>query len=268
MDNWVLERLWIEGDLRQALRNGEFIVYYQPLVDPETGEIAVVEALLRWNHPERGLLRPGRFLRIAEETGHIMEIDRWVMETACEDVARWNEQHPEREPLEVGVNLSSRRFWHAGMSEDVLAALEKSGLDPSLLCIEITESTMIQDMAHAADVVNKLRDRGVLFAIDDFGTGYSSLSYVREFPVDVLKIDRTFITSLSDNEQQKKLAEAIVAMARALDLYVIAEGVESREDLEGVQALKCDLVQGYYLSHPMPFEDLKSVIDAAVIAID
>jgi diguanylate cyclase (GGDEF)-like protein/PAS domain S-box-containing protein len=268
MDEWVLERLWIEGDLRQALRNGEFVVHFQPLVDPETGEVAVVEALLRWNHPERGLLRPGRFLRIAEETGHIMEIDRWVMEQACEVVARWNEQHPDREPLEVGVNLSSRRFWHSGMIEDVLDILEKSGLDPSLLCIEITESTMIQDMDHAIEVVNSLREQGVMFAIDDFGTGYSSLSYIRQFPVDVLKIDRTFITSLSGNEQQTRLAEAIVAMARALDLYVIAEGVETREDMEGVRALKCDLVQGYYLSYPVPFEDLKPMIDGALMAGD
>ncbi|TVR72047.1 MAG: EAL domain-containing protein [Sphaerobacteraceae bacterium] len=268
MDDWVLERLWVEGDLRQALSNGEFVVHYQPLIDVETGEVAVVEALLRWNHPERGLLRPDRFLRIAEETGHILEIDHWVMETACAEVAEWNRQHQELEPLEVGVNLSSRRFWNAGLREDVMAVLERTGLDPSLLCIEITESTMIQDIAHAVEVVTSLRNHGVMFAIDDFGTGYSSLSYLREVPIDVLKIDRTFITALGEDDPTLKLAEAIVAMARALNLYVIAEGVETLESLKFVQSLKCDLAQGFYLSDARPFHELHPLLDGSLLAVE
>ena len=268
MDEWVFERLWIEGDLRQALGNGEFCVHFQPLIDVRTGEPTVVEALLRWNHPERGLLKPGRFLRIAEETGHILEIDRWVMRTACEYVANWNARHPENNPLFLGVNVSTRQFWNAGLAEQVLDTLEETGLDPSLLCIEITESTMMQDAEHAADIVRDLREHGVLFAIDDFGTGYSSLSYLREFPIDVLKIDRAFIGALNQDEQLIRIVRAIVEMARALNLVVVAEGIETEEHFSLVRELECDLAQGYFISEPDSFENIVPRIERRLLTVN
>lgn len=260
MDEWVFERLWVEGDLRQALANGEFEIHYQPLIDTQSHEVYVLEALLRWNHPTRGLLIPDRFLRIAEESGHILEIDQWVMRTACQQVADWNARNPERRPVFVGVNVSTRQFWNSGFAERVKEILRDTGLDPSLLCIEITESTMMRDAHQASAAVRELREHGVLFAIDDFGTGYSSLSYLRQFPIDVLKIDRSFIHRLHEDEQQFELVKAIVAMAKALDLVVVAEGVETVEHLNGVAELQCELLQGYYIASPMPFENVEQLI--------
>jgi diguanylate cyclase (GGDEF)-like protein/PAS domain S-box-containing protein len=267
MDEWVFERLWIEGDLRQALANGEFVIHYQPLIDAETREIMVVEALLRWNHPTRGLLVPDRFLRIGEESGHILEIDQWVMRTACQQVANWNAQHPDREPIYLGVNLSARQFWNVGLADRVMAILDETGLNPGRLCIEITENTMMRDVQQASLVVSELREHGVLFAIDDFGTGYSSLSYLREFPIDVLKIDRTFISMLGQDDQQFQLVQAIVAMSRALKLVVVAEGIEHPENLEVASHLQCDLLQGYYISCPVPFDGVTELLERHLITV-
>jgi diguanylate cyclase (GGDEF)-like protein/PAS domain S-box-containing protein len=265
MDEWVFERLWVEGDLRQAMANGEFVIHYQPLIDGETREVMVVEALLRWQHPTRGLLIPDRFLRIAEESGHILEIDQWVMRTACQQVAEWNARYPEQRPVYLGVNISTRQFWNAGFAERVRTILDETGLDPTLLCIEITESTMMRDAHQASSAVRELREHGVLFAIDDFGTGYSSLSYLKQFPIDVLKIDRSFIRRIDEDEQQFELAKAIVSMARALDLVVVAEGVESSSDLESAQMLNCDLLQGYFISRPVPFRDVEHLINRQLL---
>lgn len=266
MDEWVFERLWIEGDLRQALSNEEFVIHYQPLIDLVTGEVAVLEALVRWNHPERGLLYPDRFMRIAEETGHILEIDNWVMRTACQQIADWNASHPDVKPIYLGVNMSSRQFWNVGLVDRVRGVLADTGMDPSRLCIEITESAMMRDTDHAGAVVRALREHGVMFAIDDFGTGYSSLSYLREFPIDVLKIDRAFISALDDGSQQQQLVQAIVAMARALNLVVVAEGVETGEQLDIVIDLNCDLAQGYRIFMPRPFDEIASFLEHRLIS--
>ncbi len=261
MDSWVFERLWIEADLRQALANQEFVIHYQPMLDIAMGEIGVLEALLRWNHPERGLLLPERFLPIAEETGHIVDIDHWVLHSACERVAEWNRANPDQAPLYAGVNLSARSFWRSGLVGRVLDILQETGLDPNLLCIEITESTLMRDTDQATRVVQELRAQGVLIAVDDFGTGYSSLSYLRTFPIDVLKIDRTFIQGLEDSEQQAQLVQAIVSMGRALNLEVVAEGVETQRQLQLAEQLGCKLAQGYYIATPGPFDNIIPVVE-------
>lgn len=262
MDAWVFERLWIERDLRQALENQEFVIHYQPMVDIDLGVVGVLEALVRWNHPERGLLLPERFLPIAEETGHIMDIDLWVLESACQKVAEWNRANPEQEPIFAGVNLSARSFWRAGLVEQIIDVLDKAGLDPRLLCLEITESTLMRDTDQATRVVQELRAHGVLIAVDDFGTGYSSLSYLRTFPIDVLKIDRTFIHGLEDNEQQVQLVQAIVSMGKALDLEVVAEGIETERQFQLARDLGCKLAQGYHIAVPGPFEEVTPVVES------
>jgi diguanylate cyclase (GGDEF)-like protein/PAS domain S-box-containing protein len=267
MDEWVFERLWIEGDLRQALANGEFEIHYQPLIDAQTREVFVVEALLRWNHPTRGLLVPDQFLRIAEESGHILEIDQWVLRTASQKVAEWNAEHPDRRQLFLGVNVSTRQFWNVEFGDLVLEVLEETGLDPNLLCIEITESTMMRDTYQASSSVRDLRKHGVLIAIDDFGTGYSSLSYLRQFPIDVLKIDRSFVMRLHDDEQQLQLVQAIVAMARALNLIVVAEGIETEMHIAQTAHLDCDLLQGFFISPPRPFNELLPMIEQQQVSV-
>jgi diguanylate cyclase (GGDEF)-like protein/PAS domain S-box-containing protein len=261
MDHSVFERLWIERDLRQAVENGELEIHFQPLLDIRLGEVGVLEALVRWNHPERGLLLPERFLQIAEETGHILEIDAWVLRSACQQIADWNAAHPNHPPIYCGVNMSARAFWHGGLAQRVTSVLEETGLDPRLLCIEITESTLMRDTELATLGAQELREKGVLIAIDDFGTGYSSLSYLKTFPIDVLKIDQAFINGIEHDKQQVQLVEAIVTMAHALGLDVVAEGIESEEQYQRVSELGCNLAQGYFISRPLPFSEIPPVLN-------
>lgn len=248
----AVERLRLETEMNRAIERGEFRVHYQPLIELETGRIGEVEALVRWEHPERGLLPPGEFLPLAEETGLIMPIGRFVLREACRQVREWQERYPSEPPLVLGVNLSARQFRQSDMVGEISRTLEETRLDPRTLKLEITESIAVDDIESAIAILRELKAMGVLLAIDDFGTGYSSLSYIRRFPIDVLKIARPFVDGLGRNSEDTALVRATIAFAKAFKLDVTGEGIETAEQLAQLRALGCDTGQGYYFAKPLP----------------
>ncbi|MDT7688740.1 MAG: hypothetical protein QOE46_1499 [Acidobacteriota bacterium] len=247
----AMELLQIETDLRRALARREFFLNYQPIVSLETGKVASFEALVRWRHPERGLVMPGDFITVAEETGLIVPLGLWVLNEACCQMREWQKQGIAGEEVTVSVNLSSRQFSQADLIEQISSALRESGLRPSSLKLEITESMVMENIDTAIGMLAQLRGLGVGLSIDDFGTGYSSLSYLHRFPIDTLKIDRSFVTQMTDNTENAEIVRTIVTLARSLSMDVIAEGVETREQLRRLGALGCDYGQGYLFSRPV-----------------
>jgi diguanylate cyclase (GGDEF)-like protein/PAS domain S-box-containing protein len=254
MNAQVLERLQMEADLRLALERGEFAVYYQPKIALETGRLEGMEALLRWVHPTRGIIPPMAFIPLAEETGLIRPIGQWVLEEACRQTKRWHDQLPEL-TLVTSVNLSARQFSQPALAEDVRRALEQSGVNPSHIQLEITESVAMEDAEMAVTVMERLKVLGVQLAIDDFGTGYSSLAYLKRFPVDALKIDRAFIAGLPRGGESASIVNAMVSLGHALKLEVVAEGIETAEEMHHVRALGCEVGQGYYFARPLTHAD-------------
>ncbi|HEX7956917.1 MAG TPA: EAL domain-containing protein, partial [Pyrinomonadaceae bacterium] len=251
MHDRAMELLQIETDLRRALTRGEFFLNYQPIVDLETGKISSFEALVRWRHPERGLVMPGDFVSVAEETGLIVPLGLFVLNEACRQMRSWQKLGLADERVTISVNLSSRQFSQADLIEQISSALRDSGLRASNLKIEITESMVAENIDTAIDMLTQLRALGVGISIDDFGTGYSSLSYLHRFPIDTLKIDRSFVTQMTDNAENAEIVRTIVTLARSLDMDVIAEGVETREQLRQLGSLGCDYGQGYLFSRPV-----------------
>ena len=254
----ALERLELETELRRALGREEFRVYYQPEILLESGDIVGMEALVRWEHPEHGLLLPQEFLPIAEESNLIMPIGQWVLREACKQLRTWQEQYPNIAPLVMSVNLSTRQFFQPSLIAEIL---RETGVDPRTLQLEITEGAVAYDNAqNANNTLWNLKTLGVQLAIDDFGMGYSSLSYLKRFPVDLLKIDRSFVRELGKDLKDTKIVAAIIHLARALDLKVIAEGVETAEQVEQLRKMECDVAQGYYFSEPLPSEAVSSLL--------
>jgi diguanylate cyclase (GGDEF)-like protein/PAS domain S-box-containing protein len=251
----VLQRLVLETELRRAIVRQQFRVYYQPVVELGSGKIAGAEALVRWDHPKRGLLLPEEFLAVAEETGLIMQIGQWVLRDACEQARAWQEQYPGAPPVTISVNLSTREFFHPEVVAEVLG---ECGIDPATLQLEITEGAMTSNGAHSANsTLWALKNLGVQLAVDDFGVGYSSLAYLKRFPVDFLKIDRSFVGGLRHDpnngaSKDVEIVSALIELAHALDLEVIAEGVETAEQLACLRSMNCDLAQGNYFSEPLP----------------
>jgi EAL domain-containing protein (putative c-di-GMP-specific phosphodiesterase class I) len=258
MKTQSIERLAMETGLRNAIDRQEFSLHYQPKRDLETGAIAGVEALLRWRHPDLGVLPPAQFIPLAEETGLIVPIGRWVMKTACAQGVAW--QHEGMPPLSIAVNLSPRQFLHEGLLDDLDDVLTETGLDPALLEIEITESMVMQNVDRAIDLLTMIKARGVRLAIDDFGTGYSSMSLIKRFPIDTLKIDRSFVRELPRDTEDKAIAEAIIGIGKALGLTIIAEGVETAEQEQFLRDRACDQMQGYLLSKPVPAGDIPAIV--------
>ena len=255
----VRQHMHLERDLRQALEKGAFELHYQPIIDLSSGRLSGAEALLRWRHPGGDLITPTHFLEVAEDTGLIKPIGEWALYTACRDANVWHEMGlPER--LRVAVNLSSRQFRDGNCERIIARILLDTGLPADLLTLEITESLMMDQSKEAAAGLHTLRDMGIHLAVDDFGTGYSSLSYLRQFPVDGLKIDRSFIRDLQDDVEDAALVKAIISMAHSLKLEVIAEGVETQAQLAFLRARPCDHVQGFYLSKPLPLDEFTSLI--------
>ncbi len=246
MNERALKRLELESQLRHAQARGELSLHYQPQVAGDSGQVFGAEALLRWSSPVLGAISPVRFIPLAEETGLIVPIGRWVLETACREAVGWPQ------PLQVSVNVSSRQFRDGKLVETVAQVLADTGLEPSRLELEVTESLLMEDVSGTAIVLERLQLLGVRIALDDFGTGYSSLSYLKRFPFGVLKIDRSFVNDIIDNPDDGALCEAIIQMAHVLNLRVVAEGVETAEQLEYLLARGVDLVQGYYYSRPLP----------------
>jgi diguanylate cyclase (GGDEF)-like protein/PAS domain S-box-containing protein len=256
----ALERLQLEAELRHGIERGELRVHYQPKVELATGRIAGVEALVRWQHPDRGLIAPAHFVPLAEETGLILPMGRWVLAEACRQGVIWQERYPERPPLTVSVNLSVRQFQHPSLVDDVARVLRQTGLEPGRLVLEITEGIVMEAAEASSAALLRLKELGVKLAIDDFGTGYSSLSYLKRFPVDMLKIDRSFIDGLGRDPGDAAIVHAVTGLAHTLGLQVTAEGIETAEQLVHLQMAGCDLGQGYYFSRPMPCEAAEELL--------
>ncbi|XDY96632.1 EAL domain-containing protein [Pseudomonas benzenivorans] len=250
MNASALERLELESDLRHALEQGEFVLHYQPQFAGNGQRLTGVEALLRWQHPRRGLVPPDDFIPVLEELGLVVQVGDWVLAEACRQLKSWH-QAKIRVP-KVSVNLSARQFAEGDLDRRIAAILADSGVAPACLELELTESILMQDVTGALGILADLKRLGLCLAIDDFGTGYSSLNYLKQFPIDVLKIDRSFVDGLPDGEQDAQIARAIIAMAHSLNLAVIAEGVESQAQLDFLRQHECDEVQGYLLGRPMP----------------
>jgi predicted signal transduction protein with EAL and GGDEF domain len=254
------ERLELESDLSRALERGEFLLHYQPKVEIATGLITGTEALLRWKHPVRGFVPPLDFISLAEETGLIVPIGEWVLASACAQNKLWQDMG--LTTLGISVNLSARQFSDSMLLAKLTRIIHASGLDPSSLELEITESVVMSDGECAVGVLEQLKSIGVRIAIDDFGTGYSSLGYLKRFPIDTLKVDRSFIRDIPADSGDKKIARAIIAMAHALRLEVVAEGVENAEQLKFLRAQHCDAVQGYFLFRPLPVDEATDILKA------
>jgi diguanylate cyclase (GGDEF)-like protein/PAS domain S-box-containing protein len=260
MDTATRHRLELEADLYRAIGRDELVAMYQPTVEVGTGRIIGAEALVRWQHPTRGLIHPAEFIGIAEETGLIVAIGKWVLQKACRDGRRWQKSNPSHAGLSVAVNISARQLQDAQLVEDVAAILEECLLDPASLILEITESVAMRNTEATIARLGALKALGVRLAIDDFGTGYSSLSYLQRFPIDILKIDRAFVKGIAENDDDEALAHTIVQLARTLRLKTVAEGIETNEQLERLRALGCDYGQGYYFARPMPGEQLAAML--------
>jgi EAL domain-containing protein (putative c-di-GMP-specific phosphodiesterase class I) len=248
----AVARLEQEADLRHALEQGHLELHYQPIVSAGDGTVVAVEALVRWRHPDRGLLVPADFLPVAERSGLVVDLGTAVLGQACADLARWRAAGHE---LRVSVNLSPRQLHHEELVRTVLATCDRTGADPAGLVLELTEDALIEALGVAGAHLRDLRRHGALVALDDFGTGYSSLQYLRDLPVDMVKIDRSFVSGLGAGDDGA-LAEAIVGLAAALGLVSVAEGVERVDQLRRLQAMGCEMVQGYLLGRPVPLEEL------------
>jgi diguanylate cyclase (GGDEF)-like protein len=248
----VLERMLLENSMRKALEREEFFLVYQPQVDARSGLITGMEALLRWQHPDLGLLAPDKFISLAEETGFIIPIGEWVLQSACRQNKVW--QQLGLPSVRVAVNLSAKQFGQYHLDEMISATLMETGLEPEWLELEITESAIMKNAEHTAIILRKLKEMGISLAIDDFGTGYSSLAYLKHFPISRLKIDRSFVQDITTNPDDAAIAEIIIAMAQTLKLSVIAEGVETRAQMELLSFNNCIEMQGYLFSRPVPAE--------------
>ena len=251
MNAHALHRLELENQLRRAVERGELRVYYQPKVDLASGNIAGTEALVRWEHPERGLVSPAEFIPLAEETGLILPLGKWVLGEACRQAKEWQGRKPGASQA-ISVNLSARQFQQKNLVEEISEVLRETGLQPSCLIVEITESVLMEDAAANGATLLKLKDLGVRVAIDDFGTGYSSLSYLKRFPVDVLKIDRSFVRGLGEDAGAGAIVQAVIDLGDALGLELVAEGIETAEHAELLRKMGCHIGQGFYFAKPLP----------------
>ena len=243
--------------LARALENEELVIHYQPIVTLESGKVTGVEALVRWNHPTRGLLPPSEFLDQAEESGQIIAIDRWVLPRACKQVRTWQKMIPGAAELAVHVNFSVAQLQYPGVASQVADALRTSELAPEHLVLEITETSLVRDADTAARELGRLKALGICLALDDFGTGFSSLSHLLRFPIDIIKIDRSFVAALGGEGRLPALAPALVSFGRTLELCVIAEGVEEKSQLDRLRAFGCEEAQGNYFSEPLSVLELE-----------
>jgi EAL domain-containing protein (putative c-di-GMP-specific phosphodiesterase class I) len=260
MHERAVERLQLETDLRRAIERDEFRLQYQPIVSLRDYHVIGFEALLRWQHPERGLLWPNAFLTVAEDTGLITRIDHWVLREACGQARRWQTQFPRDSPVSISVNVSAKGFGQPDIVQQVANTLKESGLDAHHLRLEVTESVAMADAERARLTLIELKALGVRLSLDDFGTGYSSLSYLQRFPVDTLKIDQSFVAGMDQNDECREIIRTILNLARTLGLDVIAEGTETAEQANYLAGLDCQFGQGYFFSRPLPLDELPGIL--------
>jgi diguanylate cyclase (GGDEF)-like protein/PAS domain S-box-containing protein len=265
MQTRAQQRLELEAELRRALEQGELVLYYQPEVSLHDGSMVGFEALLRWQHPERGLLKPSAFVPLAEETDLIMPIGRWVLEEACWQAKQWEEEHLPASPVTMEVNLSSRQLARRGLARTVEEALTRADLEAHALALEMTETVLIGASEHNAQALEALKKMGIRLSLDDFGTGYSSLSYLKRLPVDRVKVDRTFVKGLGGNATDTAVVRMIIELCHALGVEVLAEGVETSEQAALLRDMGCDLGQGYYFARPLRSEELAEQLPEAFL---
>lgn len=260
MNAQALARFQLESDLRRALERNEFLLYYQPLVSLHSGTIEGWEALVRWKHPERGMVSPLDFISLAEETGLIVPLGKWVLEEAVRQASVWAERYPADPPRLISVNISGRQFQQRDLIATVMEALEQTRFEPRCLKLEITESVMMRDPQASLEAMKAFRSRQIHLVIDDFGTGYSSLSYLKRFPVDTLKVDKSFVDGLGKDPESTAIVQAVISLAKSLGMRVTAEGIETREQLEHLRSLDCDHGQGYFLARPLPADAAEELL--------
>nr|WP_277883295.1 EAL domain-containing protein [Nostoc flagelliforme] len=258
----AITRLQLEVDLRRAIEHQEFQLYYQPIVSLISGSIMGFEALLRWQHPKRGLLAPGEFIPLAEETGLIVELGYWVLFQACRQMQAWLVSYPQHSLEKMSVNLSAKQFCQPNLIEQIRDILLSTGLNPNHLTLEITETVIVENGDEAIAVLLQLQELGIEISIDDFGTGYSSLGRLYSFPISVLKIDRSFINPMTTDKRNLDIIEIIVTLAHKLGMKAVAEGVETQQQLAILKDLNCEFVQGYFFSKPLPSSDAVALIAA------
>jgi diguanylate cyclase (GGDEF)-like protein len=254
-------RLKLENDIRRAFLSGEFVVHYQPIVDLRSDEVQGVEALLRWNHPERGLLNPEEFIPVAEEVGLIVPMGKAVLEEACRRAVRWQEEYPRISPLLMNVNISAKQLRRPDLITTVEGVLQRTGLDPACLTLDVTETVYVKELERNTAALNDLRRLGVKISIDDFGAGYSSLSYLKRLPADILKLDKLFIEGLGEDLEDTAIVRMIIDLAHTLGIEVIAEGVES-EAVTILKEMGCSLAQGFFFAEPLPPEEVPRYLAA------
>lgn len=260
MESRMVENEMMRSEMLEALKNGQFELYYQPKVMFKTGEIMGAEALIRWHHPVKGFVPPCDFIPLAEQFGIITKIDEWGLLTACRQGKKW--QNMGLPPIKISVNMSQAQFMRTDVYSTVVHALEETGFDAKYLEIEVTETMAMTDVEHTVNVLNKIHSLGVSISMDDFGTGYSSLASLKTIPFDVLKIDRSLVCDVNDNDTSRRITSAIVAMGKALKMVVLAEGVETDEQSKLLTDLGCDMAQGYYYSKPQPAEKIEEMLTA------
>lgn len=248
------------SDLRRAIESGEFVLHYQPEIDLATRRIIGLEALIRWNHPDRGLVPPMDFIPAAEDCGMILPIGDWGLSEACRQIKHWARENPGQDPPRVAVNLSARQFQRSGLTDHVESLLSNSGTNSKQLGLEMTESTVMPNVQGARKVMDGLRALGISLSMDDFGTGYSSLSYLHSFPFDTLKIDRSFVSRITESDQPAQIVRTIIDLARVLGLSVVAEGIETREQFQMLRQMGCQCGQGFYFAKPMPAAEISPLL--------
>jgi diguanylate cyclase (GGDEF)-like protein len=260
MADKVSRQLTMEGDLHRALEEGHFQLYYQPKIDIKTNSVVGAEALLRWHHPTKGMVSPVEFIPILETSGMIIEVGQWVLEDACKTLVKWHQAGLWQPGMRLSINISPRQFRRAAFVDDVIATLEKYRIPENSLDMEITEGIVIQRVDDAIATMTTLSERGISFSLDDFGTGYSSISYLKRLPVSTLKIDKGFVRDLIEDRNDRVLVETIITMGRLLDMELVAEGVESAEQLAILKSFECDYYQGYLSSQPVPIENFETIL--------
>ena len=266
LDQRVQKRMSLETNLRKALERSELQLYYQPQVSLKDGRLVGLETLLRWEHPEFGMISPEEFIPVAEESGLIVQIGRWAIRTACQQVAAWREAG--LGDVQVSVNLSVRQTKDAHLVHDIVRALREAGMRPNQLELEITETVLMENVHANVELLNRLQTAGIRLSIDDFGTGYSSMAYLKRFPIDQVKIDRTFVRDIPGDGDDEAITTAIIAMAHSLGLSVVAEGVETEEQLRFLRDAGCDIMQGYYFAQPQPPEQVAVFLKASAVLTD
>jgi EAL domain-containing protein (putative c-di-GMP-specific phosphodiesterase class I) len=260
MHTQAIKRLDLENDLRNGLERNEFVIHYQPILTLKTLELVGFEALIRWQHPTLGFISPADFIPLAEETGLIVSLDRWMLKTACQQLVQWQRQFPLTSALTISINLTDQDLRQSSLIAYVDQVLSQTGLRGQSLNLEITEGVLIRDVFKTIEVLTQLQERGIQISIDDFGTGYSSLNYLHQLPLDTLKIDRSFVSPTHEGSRNHQIVQTIITLSNQLGMKVVAEGIETNQQLEWLLNLGCELGQGYFLSRPMDASKIESLL--------